>query len=87
MQKDTIAQILSLETETYQEFAIASIVETAEVLKRMLDKANFDSGERKYSRNPVCNQGEGGPIFLAATAQFSAVLYTGLSPCGNRRKG
>ena len=45
---DTIARILSFETEHYPEFVIASIVETAEVLKRMLDKANFDSGERKY---------------------------------------
>jgi hypothetical protein len=35
----------------------------------------------------ACSQGEGGPIFLAATAQFSAVLYTGLSPRGKRRKG
>jgi len=39
--------ILSLETENYPEFVVASILETAEVLKRMLDKANFDSGRRK----------------------------------------
>jgi hypothetical protein len=40
-----------LETENYPEAVITAILETAEVLKRMLDKANFDSGERKYSRN------------------------------------
>ncbi len=45
---DTRERILSLETENYPEFVIASILETAEVLQRMLDKANFDSGERKY---------------------------------------
>jgi hypothetical protein len=45
--RETRERILSLETETYQEFVIASMLETAEVLKRMLDKANFDSGERK----------------------------------------
>jgi hypothetical protein len=46
--QDTIARILSLETENYPEFVIASIVEAAEALKRMLDKQHFDSGERKY---------------------------------------
>ena len=45
--KDTRERILSLETENYPEFVVASILETAEVLKRMLDKANFDSGRRK----------------------------------------
>ena len=45
--KDTRERILSLETESYPEFVVASILETAEVLKRMLDKANFDSGRRK----------------------------------------
>jgi hypothetical protein len=45
---DTIERILRLETETYPEFVIDSILETAEVLNRMLDKANFDSGKRKY---------------------------------------
>ena len=54
--KDTIEHILSLETETYLEFVIASILETAEVLKRMLDKANYDSGERKYARNTSVEQ-------------------------------
>jgi hypothetical protein len=39
--------ILSLETEQYPVFVTASILETAEVLQRMLDKANYDSGERK----------------------------------------
>jgi hypothetical protein len=45
--RDTRERILSLETESYPEFVVASILETAEVLKRMLDKANFDSGRRK----------------------------------------
>ena len=40
-------RILSLETETCPDFVIASILETAEVLRRMPDKANYDSGERK----------------------------------------
>ena len=43
-----VASILSLETESYPEFVVASILETAEVLKRMLDKAHFDSGKRKF---------------------------------------
>ena len=43
-----VQSILSLETETYPEFVVASIFETAEVLKRMLDKAHFDSGKRKF---------------------------------------
>ena len=43
-----VKSILSLETETYPAFVIDSILETAEVLKRMLDKAHFDSGKRKY---------------------------------------
>ena len=42
----TRERILSLETESSPEFVVASILETAEVLKRMLDKANFDSGRR-----------------------------------------
>ncbi len=46
--KDTIEHILSLETETYPEFVIDSILETAEVLKRMLDKNTHDSRKRKY---------------------------------------
>ncbi len=56
-----------LETENYPESVITAILGTAEVLKRMLDKANFDSGERKYSRNLVCSgalsdrSNEGGP--------------------------
>jgi hypothetical protein len=41
-------RVVSLETETYPEFVIDSILETAEVLKRMLDKANLDSGKRRY---------------------------------------
>ncbi len=41
-------RILSLETEQYPAFVITAILETAEVLRRMLDKANYDSGERKY---------------------------------------
>ncbi len=45
---DVVKSILSLETETYPEFVIDSILETAEVLKRMLDKAHFDSGKRKF---------------------------------------
>lgn len=44
---DVVKSILSLETETYPEFVINSMLETAEVLKRMLDKAHFDSGKRK----------------------------------------
>jgi|GEM_PF-2654161 len=43
-----VESILSLETEQYLAFVIDSILETAEVLKRMLDKANYDSGKRKY---------------------------------------
>jgi len=43
-----VQSILRLETEEYPAFVIDSILETAEVLKRMLDKANFDSGRRKY---------------------------------------
>jgi hypothetical protein len=54
--RDTREQILRLETENYPESVITAILETAEVLKRMLDKANFDSGERKYSRNPSVEQ-------------------------------
>ena len=46
--RETRERVLSLETENYQEFVLASILETAEVLQRMLDKANYDSGERKY---------------------------------------
>lgn len=49
--RDTREQILRLETENYPESVITAILETVEVLKRMLDKASFDSGERKYSRN------------------------------------
>lgn len=45
--REVRARVLSLETENYQEFVLASILETAEVLQRMLDKANYDSGERK----------------------------------------
>jgi hypothetical protein len=45
-----------LETENYPESVITAILGTEEVLKRMLDKANFDSGERKYSRNPSVEQ-------------------------------
>ena len=45
---DVVKSILSLETETYPEFVIDSILETAEVLKRILDKAHFDSGKRKF---------------------------------------
>ncbi len=45
---NVVKSILSLETETYPEFVIDSILETAEVLKRMLDKAHFDSGKRKF---------------------------------------
>ena len=45
---DVVKSILSLETETYPEFVIDSMLETAQVLKRMLDKANFDSGKRKF---------------------------------------
>ena len=46
--RETRERILSLETENYQEFVITSILERAEVLQRMLDKAHYDSGERKY---------------------------------------
>ena len=46
--RDTRERILSLETQNYPEFVIASILETAEVLKRMLDKHAYDSGKRKY---------------------------------------
>ena len=49
--RDTREQNLRLETENYPESVITATLETAEVLKRMLDKANFDSGERKYARN------------------------------------
>jgi len=45
--RDTRERILSLETKSYPEFVAASILETAEVLKRMPDKANFDSGRQK----------------------------------------
>ena len=45
---DVVKSILSLETEQYPVFVIDSILETAEVLKRMLDKAHFDSGKRKF---------------------------------------
>jgi hypothetical protein len=48
---DARERILRLETENYPESVITATLETAEVLKRMLDKANFDSGERKYARN------------------------------------
>lgn len=54
--RDTIERILSLESEPYQGFVIDSIVETADILKRMLDKQNYDSGKRKYY--PVKNTGE-----------------------------
>ena len=43
-----VQSILSLETQDYPEFVVSSILETAEVLKRMLDKAHFDSGKRKF---------------------------------------
>ncbi len=43
-----VKSILSLETDQYPAFVIDSILETAEVLKRMLDKAHFDSGRRKF---------------------------------------
>jgi hypothetical protein len=43
-----VQSILSLETEQYPACVIDSMLETAEVLKRMLDKANFDSGKRKF---------------------------------------
>ena len=46
--RDVRERILSLETQDYQAFVITSILETATVLHRMLDKASFDSGERKY---------------------------------------
>ena len=46
--RDVRERILSLETQDYPEFVITSILETATVLHRMLDKASFDSGERKY---------------------------------------
>jgi hypothetical protein len=46
--RETRERILSLETEQYPACVLVSILETAEVLKRMLDKANFDSRERKY---------------------------------------
>ena len=49
--RDARERILRLETENYPESVITAVLETAEVLQRMLDKANFDSGERKYSRN------------------------------------
>jgi hypothetical protein len=42
-----VQSILSLETEQHPAFVIDSLLETAEVLKRMLDKAHFDSGKRK----------------------------------------
>ncbi len=45
--RDTRERIQSIEAEHYPAFVIASMLETAEVLQRMLDKANFDSGERK----------------------------------------
>ena len=43
-----VQSILSLETEQYPVCVIDSLLETAEVLKRMLDKAHFDSGRRKF---------------------------------------
>ena len=43
-----VQSILSLETEQYPAFVIDSLLETTEVLKRMLDKAHFDSGRRKF---------------------------------------
>jgi hypothetical protein len=46
--RDTIERILSLESEPYQGFVVDSIVETADILKRMLDKQGYDSGKRKY---------------------------------------
>ncbi len=46
--QDTIKSILSLETQDYPEFVISSILETAEVLKRMLDKHSYDSSKRKF---------------------------------------
>jgi hypothetical protein len=52
-----VKSILSLETEQYPAFVIHSILETAEVLKRMLDKANFDSGKRRYY--PLMDTGRG----------------------------
>lgn len=54
--RDVRERILSLETEQYPEFIISSILETAEVLQRMLDKARYDSGKRKYY--PIKNTGE-----------------------------
>jgi len=41
-------RILSLESEPYQEFVIASIVETADILNNLLDKHGYESGKRKY---------------------------------------
>ena len=46
--RDTIERILSLESEPYQGFVVDSIVETTDILKRMLDKQGYDSGKRKY---------------------------------------
>jgi hypothetical protein len=42
--RGTIERILSLESEPYQGFVVDSIVETADILKRMLDKQGYDSG-------------------------------------------
>src|SRR5260370_26616989 len=46
--RDTIERILTLESEPYQDFVIASIVETSEVLEHVLNKREYDSGKRKY---------------------------------------
>jgi hypothetical protein len=45
---NVVKSILNLETEQYPACVIDSILETAEVLKRMLDKAHFDSGKCKF---------------------------------------
>ena len=54
--RDTRERILRLETENSPESVITAILETAEALKRMLDKANFDSGKRKYARDASVEQ-------------------------------
>src|SRR6266436_919286 len=43
--RDTIERILSLESEPYQGFVIGSFVETADMLKRVLDKQGYDSSK------------------------------------------
>ena len=49
--RETRERILSLEKEAYPESVITLILESGEILKRMLDKAHFDSGERKHAGN------------------------------------